>query len=316
MKYYNIEMRKYKKTNLILKIIFSIKKLILSSIKIIIGFFPFFWGILLFIIPFLLILKISLSINSRSIPPYSSLVIWKDQTFSLFLNLKNYIHFLEDSLYFQSYIQSIKIAILSTLICLIISYPISWIISQTSNSWKNFFIFLIIIPSWIPFLIRLYSLMGFLDDNGTLNHFLISYNIIESPIRILYTNTAMYIGIVYCYLPFMLLPIYSEMKNLDYSLIEAALDLGLHPIKILFKVLLPLTKKGIISGCILVFIPSLGEYMIPELLGGSTPIMIGSIIWKEFFSNHDWPMASAMSLSMIFILIIPLIWMYKSQYKK
>lgn len=276
----------------------------------------YIWQIIFLFFPFLLILKISFSKIVYSIPPYSNLIFWHDKQFSIILNFKNYIQLIQDSLYLYSFLQSLKIAIISTIICFLIGYPIAWIISQMKYSNRNIFLMLIILPSWTPLLIRIYEVMNILNFNGILNYFFIKFGIIKNPIEILYTDFAMYIGIVYCYLPFMILPIYTEFRRIDYSLIEASLNLGAGPTKTFLKIVLPLTKKGIISGCIFVFIPSLGEYIIPELLGGTKNVMLGRIIWEEFFNNHDWPVASALSISFLLFLMFPIFLLYKYQNKE
>ena len=173
-----------------------------------------------------------------------------------------------------------------------------------------------ILPSWTSFLIRVYAWMGILKDNGVLNNVLLWLHVIDQPLVILHTNLAVYIGIVYSYLPFMVLPIYTALTRMDYSLVEASLDLGARPLKTFFKVIMPLTKGGIIAGSMLVFIPAVGEYVIPELLGGPDSIMIGRILWQEFFNNRDWPVASAVAVIMLLLLIMPILWFHKYQNKE
>ena len=178
---------------------------------------------------------------------------------------------------------------------------------------RTILLLLVILPTWTSFLVRVYAWMGLLKNNGILNRFLLWLGVIEHTLVILYTNTAVYIGIVYCYLPFMVLPIYTALTRIDYSLVEASLDLGARPLKTFFSVIVPLTKGGIIAGSMLVFIPAVGEYVIPELLGGPDSIMIGRILWQEFFNNRDWPVASALAVIILLILILPIIWFHKHQ---
>ncbi|MFS2223422.1 putrescine ABC transporter permease PotH [Pantoea sp. B65] len=277
---------------------------------------PYLWLILLFMLPFLIVLKISFAEVARAIPPYTDLMSWADDQFSLVLNLANYFQLTEDPLYFDAYMQSLKLAAVSTIICLLIGYPLAWAVAQSKPSVRNILLLLVILPSWTSFLVRVYALMGLLNNNGILNRFLLWLGVIDHPLVILYTNISVYIGIIYCYLPFMVLPIYTALTRIDYSLVEASLDLGAGPLKTFFKVIVPLTKGGIIAGSMLVFIPAVGEYVIPELLGGPDSIMIGRIIWQEFFNNRDWPVASALAVIILLILILPIIWFHKHQNKE
>lgn len=302
--------RNYKKIISLIKIFFYKKR------NFFLVFLPYCWLMLFFLFPFLIILKISFAKIARHIPPYTKLLNWDTQQLTINLNFENYLHIKEDILYLQAYIQSLQISFISTIICLLISYPLAWALYQSKYSIRNILLIFIILPSWTSFLIRVYSIIGLLENNGFINKILIWLGIIHSPIEIIYTDIAVYIGIVYCYLPFMVLPIYNSLKDIDYSIIEAALNLGAKPLKIFFKIILPLTKKGILSGVMLVFIPVLGEYVIPELLGGPNNIMIGKIIWQEFFNNHDWPVASALSIITLLIFIFPAILINKYQNKK
>ncbi len=182
---------------------------------------------------------------------------------------------------------------------MLIGYPLAWAVAHSKVSTRNILLLLVILPSWTSFLIRVYAWMGILKNNGVLNNVLMWLHVIDQPLVILHTNLAVYIGIVYSYLPFMVLPIYTALTRMDYSLVEASLDLGARPLKTFFKVIVPLTKGGIIAGSMLVFIPAVGEYVIPELLGGPDSIMIGRILWQEFFNNRDWPVASAVAVIML-----------------
>jgi len=296
-------------------------KILLQHIQLIQGrkliiVLPYLWLFLLFMLPFLIVFKISLSEVMRAIPPYSNLITWLDSKLSITLNLGNYLQLLNDRLYIDAYLQSLQVAFTSTLCCLLICYPLAWAIVQSKSSTRNIFLLLVILPSWTSFLIRVYAWMGLLKNNGILNNLLIWLGIIDHPLVILHTNIAVYIGIVYSYLPFMVLPIYTALIQLDYSLIEAALDLGAKPFKTFINIIIPLTKSGIIAGSMLVFIPAVGEFIIPELLGGSDSIMIGRILWQEFFNNHDWPVASAIAIVMLVVLIMPILWFHKYQNKR
>jgi len=277
---------------------------------------PLVWFLLLFLLPFLIVFKISLADMARAIPPYTDLISWSDGMLNIALNLGNYLSLTDDPLYIEAYLQSLEVAAISTLCCLVIGYPLAWAVAHSSASTRNILLLLVILPSWTSFLIRVYAWMGILKDNGVLNNFLLWLHVIDQPLVILHTNLAVYIGIVYSYLPFMVLPIYTALTRLDYSLVEASLDLGARPLKTFFRVIVPLTKGGIIAGSMLVFIPAVGEYVIPALLGGPDSIMIGRILWEEFFNNRDWPVASAVAVVMLLLLIMPILWFHKYQNKE
>lgn len=276
---------------------------------------PWLWLSLLFLLPFLIVFKISLAEMARAIPPYSDLLNWLDGQLTISLNFNNFIQLTRDSLYLDAYLQSLKVAAISTLCCLLAGYPLAWAVAHSHPSTRNILLLLVILPSWTSFLIRVYAWMGILKENGLLNNLLLWLGVIDHPLVILHTNLAVYIGIVYAYLPFMVLPIYTALIRLDYSLVEAALDLGAKPLKTFFAVIVPLTRGGIIAGSMLVFIPAVGEFVIPELLGGPDSIMIGRVLWQEFFNNRDWPVASAVAITMLILLIVPIIWFHKHQNK-
>lgn len=277
---------------------------------------PYLWLLLLFMLPFLIVFKISLAEMARAVPPYTDLLSWVDDKLDLSLNIGNYLQLLSDPLYIDSYLQSLKVAAVSTLCCLLVGYPLAWAVAHSKPATRNILLLLVILPSWTSFLIRVYAWMGILKNNGILNNFLLWLGVIDHPLVILHTNLAVYIGVVYSYLPFMVLPIYTALTRLDYSLVEASLDLGARPVKTFFSVIVPLTKGGIIAGSMLVFIPAVGEYVIPELLGGPDSIMIGRILWQEFFNNRDWPVASAVAIVMLVLLIMPIMWFHKYQNKE
>lgn len=249
---------------------------------------PYIWLILLFLLPFLIVFKISLAEMARAIPPYTELMEWADGQLSITLNLGNFLQLTDDPLYFDAYLQSLQVAAISTICCLLIGYPLAWAVAHSKPSTRNILLLLVILPSWTSFLIRVYAWMGILKNNGVLNNFLLWLGVIDQPLTILHTNLVVYIGIVYAYVPFMVLPIYTALIRIDYSLVEAALDLGARPLKTFFTVIVPLTKGGIIAGSMLVFIPAVGEFVIPELLGGPDSIMIGRVLWQEFFNNRDF----------------------------
>ena len=268
---------------------------------------PYVWMLLFFAIPFAIALKISFSHSLIAMPPYSDLVSWTGKDLMVSLNISNYLFLLTDSLYYSAYLSSLKIAIISTFLCLLLGYPIAYAISRMPVATRNIALMLVILPSWTSFLIRIYAWIGILKNNGLLNNFLIWAGLIEQPLQILHTNIAVYIGIVYAYLPFMVLPLYTNLVKLDGRLLEAAYDLGARPWKVFLQITLPLSRSGIIAGSMLVMIPVVGEFVIPELLGGPSTLMIGKVLWDEFFNNRDWPVASAVSTVMLVLLLAPIV---------
>ena len=268
---------------------------------------PYLWMVVFFAIPFLIVLKISFSKLAIAMPPYTPILEFVDEAVSLKLNLSNYIGLFTDSQYVQAYLSSIKIAGISTLLALLIGYPMAYVIAKLPPSTRNIAMMLVILPSWTSFLIRVYAWIGILKPNGLLNKMLMNLHIISEPLQISNTPIAAYIGIVYCYLPFMVLPLYTNLVKHDNRLLEAAYDLGAKPWKAFFKITLPLSKAGIIAGCMLVMIPAVGEFVIPELLAGPDTLMIGRVLWNEFFNNRDWPKASAVAIVMLLLLMIPIL---------
>jgi putrescine transport system permease protein len=268
---------------------------------------PYLWLLVFFAIPFLIVLKISFSKLAIAMPPYTPIMEYVDNAVSLKLNLTNYIGLFTDSLYVQAYLSSIKIAAISTLLALLIGYPMAYVIAKLPTSARNIAMMLVILPSWTSFLIRVYAWIGILKPNGLLNDMLLKLHLVSEPLQISNTPTAAYIGIVYCYLPFMVLPLYTNLVKHDHRLLEAAYDLGAKPWKAFLKITLPLSRAGIIAGCMLVMIPAVGEFVIPELLGGPDTLMIGRVLWNEFFNNRDWPTASAVAIVMLLLLMIPIL---------
>lgn len=277
---------------------------------------PYLWLLLFFLVPFAIVLKISFAETEIAIPPYTDLATFEDGHLMIDLNLGNYAYLFSDDLYLTAYLSSIRIALVSTLLCLLIGYPMALAISRAPASTRNVLLLLVILPSWTSFLIRIYAWIGILKPNGYINNLLLSMGLIDEPIIMLHTDFAVYVGIVYAYLPFMILPLYANMMKLDHSLVEASSDLGASPVTTLFRIIVPLTKAGIIAGCMLVFIPAVGEFVIPELLGGPETLMIGKVLWEEFFNNRDWPVASAVAIIMLALLIIPIMWFDRIQNKQ
>lgn len=268
---------------------------------------PFVWLLLFFAVPFLIVLRISLSRMAIAMPPYTPVVEYVDSALILRLNLGNYAALLGDSQYVLAYLSSIQIAAVSTALCLLIGYPMAYFISRMRPAARNIALMAVVLPSWTSFLIRVYAWIGILDSNGILNRFLLWTGLVDAPLRILYTPAAAYIGIVYCYLPFMILPLYANLVKLDQRLLEAAYDLGARPWKAFVRITLPLSRPGIIAGCMLVMIPAIGEFVIPEMLGGPDTLMIGRVLWGEFFNNRDWPAASAVAIVMLLLLLVPIL---------
>ncbi len=281
-------------------------------------FVPYFWLIFFFLIPFVIVLKISLSDYAISIPPYTPQLDlsagWAGiKDFFGNLDFENFSFLASDPLYYTAYLSSLKIALISTFLTLLVGYPIAYGMAQAPDEWRPTLMMLVILPFWTSFLIRIYSWIGILSTEGFLNQFLLWTGLIDAPLTILNTPGAVYIGIVYGYLPFMILPIYSALEKLDGSLIEAAEDLGCSKSSAFWLVTLPLSRPGIIAGCFLVFIPALGEFVIPSLLGGTSTLMIGKTLYEEFFNNRDWPVASAVAVVLLLILIIPIILFQKNE---
>ncbi len=277
---------------------------------------PYFWLLIFFLLPFIFVLKISFAEAELSIPPYSSMFLWAEDALNISLSFANYLLLAGDDLYVVAYWNSIKIAFFSTLFCMMLGYPMAYAIAKAPPQLQTTWLLLVLLPSWTSFLIRVYAWMGLLKNNGIINGGLMWLGIIDEPIQMLNTNFAVYIGIVYCYLPFMVLPLYANLVKHDFTLIEAAGDLGARKWTSFLKITLPLSKNGMVAGAMLVFIPVVGEYVIPELLGGTESIMIGKVLWQEFFNNRDWPVASALATIMIVILILPIILFHRYQNKE
>ncbi len=277
---------------------------------------PFIWLFLFFMLPFFIVLKISFAEADVAIPPYTEIYNFVDQKLQVLLNLGNYAMLAGDELYIAAYLGSLKMALISTILCLLIGYPMAYAIASARKEMQTVLVLLIMMPTWTAILIRVYAWMGILSNNGLLNGFLMTMGWIDEPLQILNTNLAVYIGVVYSYLPFMILPLYANLVKHDTSLLEAASDLGSSTFNSFWKITVPLSKNGIIAGCMLVFIPVVGEFVIPELLGGPETLMIGKVLWQEFFNNRDWPVASALAVVMLAILIVPIILFNRSQAKE
>jgi putrescine transport system permease protein len=275
---------------------------------------PYLWLLMFFLVPFAIVLKISFSDAQISMPPYQPLLHWvSDKALQIQLNFGNFAFLVEDNLYWKAYLNSIWVAGVSTLLCLLIGYPMAYAIARSQASTRNILLLLVILPFWTSFLLRVYAWIGILKNNGLINNTLMALGVIDQPIQMLQTDFAVYVGIVYSYLPFMILPLYANLEKLDLTLLEAAADLGCRPWKSFLKVTLPLSVPGIIAGCLLVFIPAVGEFVIPALLGDPGMLMIGKVLWTEFFNNRDWPVASAVAIALLLFLVIPIMFFQRAQ---
>jgi len=275
---------------------------------------PYFWLLVFFLLPFVIVLQISLAEPMLGQPPYTALWEWAgDAMVQVRLNLANYLLVLEDDLYLAAFLNSLWIALVCTILCLLIGYPMAYAIATAPERWRMPLLMLIVLPFWTSFLIRVYAWIGILKPNGLLNNYLMALGLIDEPLVILHTQLAIYIGIVYSYLPFMILPLYANLARMDHTLLEAAADLGCRPAQAFLRVTLPLSMPGIIAGSMLVFIPAVGEFVIPDLLGGPQSLMVGRMLWTEFFNNKDWPLASALAIVLLLLLVIPFVAMQRWQ---
>ncbi len=269
---------------------------------------PWLWLMLFFLVPFLIVLKISFATTQLAQPPYTPLLEWTEGVFPrLVLHTANYLGLLADSLYAAALFSSLKVAAVSTLLCLLLGYPMAYGMARMDRAWRNALLLLVVLPFWTSFLLRVYAWMGLLRNNGLINNLLQWLHLIDEPLVMLQTNFAMYLGIVYSYLPFMILPLYANLEKHDATLLEAAADLGCRPFRAFLSITLPLSMRGIVAGCMLVFIPAVGEFVIPRLLGGTDSLMIGRVLWDEFFSNRNWPLASAVAVCLLLILVLPIL---------
>lgn len=272
---------------------------------------PYSWLLLFFLVPFFIVLKISFAEQELAVPPFTQLLQLEEGLLHITLNLANYDFILNDSFYAATYLSSVKAALFTTVMCLLIGYPMAYAIARTDPARRNVLLMLVMLPFWTSFLLRVYAWMGILNDNGLINNFLLGIGLIDEPIKMFHTNFSLYLVMVYAYLPFMILPLFAHLVKMDGRLLEAAGDLGAGPIKSFFTITLPLSKNGIIAGSMMVFIPAVGEFVIPELVGGTDTLMIGKILWNEFFDNNNWPMASAVAIVMLLLLIVPIAMLHR-----
>jgi putrescine transport system permease protein len=268
---------------------------------------PTLWLLLLFLIPFIIVFRISFSEMRLAIPPYTPLITWRHGSPALQLHWSAYQFLFTDPLYVSSYLYSIKVAAVSTLCCLAIGYPMAYAIARAASAVRPALLMLIVLPFWTSFLLRVYSWIGLLKSNGVINNILLYLGVIHHPLPLLQTDFAVYVGIVYSYLPFMILPLYANLEKHDAALLEAAADLGARPLRAFVRITVPQSFPGIVAGSLLVFIPAVGEYVIPTLLGRTDQLMIGRVLSDEFFENRDWPVASAVAILVLLVLVVPIL---------
>jgi putrescine transport system permease protein len=269
---------------------------------------PYLWLLVFFLVPFLIVLKISFAeFSPLGRPPYEPVFRWLDEgALQIKLLIGSYQYLFNEPLYVSSWGYSIMVAAVSTVLCLLLGYPMAYAIARSTPTYRNVFLMLVILPFWTSFLLRVYAWIGLLKTDGVINNVLMALGIIHEPLTMMYTSFAVYVGIVYSYLPFMILPLYSNLEKHDLTLLEAASDLGAGPIRAFARVTLPLSFPGIVAGSLLVFIPAVGEYVIPSLLGRTDQLMIAKLLSDEFFLNRDWPKASAVAIAMLLLLVVPI----------
>lgn len=268
---------------------------------------PFLWLGAFALLPLILIVKISLSQMQLGVPPYMPLIGPDESGAASWLGTTaNYALIATDDLYIKAYLNSVRMAAISTLLALLIGYPMAYAIVRAPGRWRVALLILVMLPFWTSFLIRVYAWVGLLRPTGIINSALMALGLTDAPLKLINTEFAVYLGMVFCYLPYMLLPLYARLEKLDVALIEAALDLGATPMRTFWQVTLPLSLPGIYAGCLLVFVPAVGEFVIPELLGGADVLMIGKVMWSEFFSNRDWPVSAAVATLLLVALVVPI----------
>ena len=271
---------------------------------------PYFWLLLFFLAPFVIILKISIADPVIAQPPFTPTF---DAQGHLSVTIDNFLFLLTDKLYAVTYLKSVLLAFAATVLCLALGFPMAYGIARSGSQTRNLLLLLIVLPFWISFLLRVYAWMGLLNNYGVINSLLMWLGLIDHPIAIMYTDYAIFIGLTYSYLPFMILPLYATLERMDLDLIDAALDLGATRTQAFWDVTWPLARPGVIAGCLLVFIPAMGEYVIPYLLGGPESLLIGRVLFDEFFANRDWPLASAVAIVLLLLLVVPMVWLQRNQ---
>jgi len=271
---------------------------------------PYVWLFVFFLVPFAIIFKISLADPQIAQPPFTPTF---DESGSLSITFDSFLFLLSDKLYIVTYLKSLLMASVATVLCLLLGFPMAYGIARSATRVRNLLLLLIILPFWISFLLRVYAWMGLLNNYGVINNTLMWLGAIEQPLQLIYTDFAVYLGLVYSYLPFMILPLYASLERMDLDLIDAAQDLGATPSQAFWNITLPLAKPGVIAGCLLVFIPTIGEYVVPYLLGGPESLMIGRVLFDEFFVNRDWPLASSVAMVLLTLLVVPIVFLQRNQ---
>ena len=272
---------------------------------------PMVFLLLVFLLPFLVVFKISLS-DMEGVA-FKDLVTWSDGAVHFHIKVDNYFSLVQDALYFQTYVSSVKFAAITTVICLLLAYPFAYFLARSPADKRPALLMLVMLPFWTSFLLRVYAWKMLLADAGVFNNMAIAMELIAEPIKMMNTPFSMVLGMVYTYLPFMILPLYANLVKMDLHLLEAAMDLGATPLQAFWRITVPLSRSGIAAGSMLVFIPCVGEFVIPELLGGPQTLMIGRVLWDEFFSNNDWPMAATVAVVMVLLIIVPVALFSKSR---
>ncbi len=273
---------------------------------------PYIWLLIFFLAPFAIIMKISTADPIIGQPPFTPTF---DDAGAFLATADNFKFLLTDKLYIITYLKSVFMAATATILCLLLGFPMAYGIARAGSAARSILLLLVILPFWISFLLRVYAWMGLLNNHGVINNFLMWLGIIDQPLQLIYTDFAIYIGLVYSYLPFMILPLYAILERMDLDLVNAALDLGARPSQAFWDVTWPLARPGVIAGCLLVFIPAMGEYVIPYLLGGPESLMIGRVLFDEFFVNRDWPLASSVAIVLLMLLVVPIVFLQRSQAK-
>jgi putrescine transport system permease protein len=271
---------------------------------------PYLWLLVFFLLPFGIILKISLAEPILAQPPFSPTI---DETGALSVTADNFAFLFRDKLYALTYLKSVIMAASATICCLMLGFPIAYGIARSEPRTRSLLLLLIVLPFWISFLLRVYAWMGLLGNYGVINNFLMWLGITDQPIQILYTDFAIFLGLTYSYLPFMILPLYATLERMDLDLVDAAMDLGASRTTAFWDITWPLARAGVIAGCMLVFIPAMGEYVIPYLLGGPDALLIGRVLFDEFYVNRDWPLASAVAIMLLVLLVVPIVILQKNQ---
>ena len=277
---------------------------------------PAIWLLCFLLLPFLFTLKMSVAETILATPPYTPLITFKHHAIEILIELNNYLFVLTHGSIFLAFLSSVRIAFFTTLMCVLIGYPLAYAIANSSPRAQSVLFLMVILPYWTSFLLRAYAWIILLQNNGIINQLLQKLHITQVPVRMIYNDFSVYIGLLYGYLPFFVLPLYATLIKLDRDVLEAAYDLGSPPWRAFLKVTLPLSLPGVIAGALLVFIPCVGEVVIPQILGGINTLMIGNVIWQEFFIGNNWGLAAALAIMMLILLVVPVVWLQRLQHKR